>query len=280
MKVQTQMVRLVRFLNEVHGRTLLTTAKLLCNKVLYLLRRVSLKSSQETLVRVNWHWSRYPFSLRGQTLWSSALHAWFRPEDESAIECMLHMRSYEPVDWVKPVAGEYFLDIGGYIGWYSILAARAVGTEGQVIVLEPDPANMRQLKFNLWLNQVDRVRVLPWAAWSRSGEVPWTFAAEPVWHHIREGGTQTVPCISIDELCERLNLPRLDWIKLDIEGAETEALRGARLTLLHHSPNLFIEIHGVRQEVVSLLNEMGYFVERETYDMPPDKHGWILARHP
>ena len=77
-------------------------------------------------------------------MWSRQLSAWFRPENEAAIELMLHEGRYEPVDWVAPNAGDVVLDIGAFVGWHSIRAARIVGRSGRVISLEPDPINRRQ----------------------------------------------------------------------------------------------------------------------------------------
>jgi len=216
-------------------------------------------------------------SLRRRILWSAALQGWFLPEDESAIECMVHMPEYEPIDWVQPCPGQYFLDVGAYIGWYSIQAARAIGSSGRVLALEPDPSNLRQLKQNVALNGVENFEAFPLAAWSCSGQVGWMPGQQPVWHQVSDAGEQLMPSVSIDELITREQIPRLDWIKLDIEGAEIDALKGATATLRRFSPRLFVEIHKTRQEIAELLREAGYQIDQELYDLPPDLHGWLLA---
>jgi len=274
---KTTLRKLWNFLVETHGQSMMTTAKIACNKTIYLANRAAGRASETGLVHAYWHWARYPFLLRRTTLWSAALKAWFVPEDESAIECLLHMPHYEPIDWVDPKEGEYFLDGGGYVGWYAIQASRAVGSSGRVLVFEPDAANRNQLERNLALNNLDNVEILPLAIWSCSGKVAWRHAAEPVWHKVAEDGEFRAQAVSIDELMCQRKLPRLDWIKLDIEGGEVNALLGASVTLLSHHPKLFIEIHETAAAVARILSDAGYRITRQLYDQPPDRHGWILA---
>lgn len=275
------MKSIVRFLRETHGQTIGTTVKVLLNKFLYLFSIAAGRAAPAGRLHSSWYWTRHPFSLRREVLWSTYLKCWFRPEDESAIECMLHMSQYEPVSWVTPQPGEVFLDVGGYVGWYSILAARAVTTAGNVIALEPDSVNRMQLDHNLKLNGIDNVVVMPLAAWSGSGRIGWCHAEQPVWHRISDAdGSVTQETISIDDLASKLNLTRLDWIKFDIEGAEVQALQGAAQTLSRFRPKLFIEIHETKQVVEDILRSHGYIVECEQYDQAPERHGWILARNP
>src|SRR6266576_3845240 len=254
------MWKFLHFVLETHGQSIATTAKIACNKTVYLINRAVGRRSSTGLVHAEWHWAKHPFSLRQRVLWSSALPGWFMPEDESAIECMLHMPAYEPV------------------GWDSIQAGRAVGNSGRVVTLEPDAANRKQLERNLALNKLNNVQIFPLAIWSRSGNVGWLQGEEPVWHKVGAGGELTQESISIDALVDMLRLSRLDWIKLDIEGGEVEALRGAVRTLRIYHPKLFIEIHETSQAVAGMLLEAGYTVAREHYDQPPDRHGWILAQ--
>jgi FkbM family methyltransferase len=226
-----------------------------------------------------WHWYRFPFPMRKTVLWSPFLRAWFFPEDESAIECMLRQPDYEPVAWVTPQSGAVFLDVGAYIGPYTILAARASGAAGRVLALEPDPKNRRQLDKNLALNGITNCTVVPLAAWSRTGPIGWRKADHPDWHRAsEEANARTTEAITLDDLVARHTLDRVDWIKMDIEGGEIEALKGAENILARFRPKLFIEVHETAEALRGFLHSRGYRIERESFDQPPDHHGWLLAR--
>ena len=255
------------------------SAQLYFNKLVYAVIRSTCRMPKQGWLHSRWYWFHYPLSLRGQTLWSQPLQAWFSPEDETALEYMLHLQEYEPVQWVLPREGEVFIDVGGYIGSYSIPAAKAVGRAGRVVILEPESNNRRQLEKNIALNGVTNCHVLPMAAWSSSGSVGWHQDAHPVWHRVEaDQNDESVAAVSIDDLVRHFSLIRVDWIKMDIEGAEVDALKGAENTLMRFRPQLFIEVHETLKSVTELLSKFDYTIVNATFDVRPKRHGWILAR--
>jgi FkbM family methyltransferase len=263
---------------ETKGRSASVSARLYFNKLVYGFVRHTRKMPDRGWIGSRWHWYRFPFSMRNSVLWSPFLKAWFSPEDESAIECMMRLPDYEPIDWVTPSRDGVFLDVGAYIGPYSLLAARSVGPRGKILAMEPDPVNRRQLERNLALNEIDNCTVIPCAAWSRSGGIGWCTSKEPVWHGIDVNQiAETVDARTIDEVVLEMFPGRLDWIKMDIEGGEIEALKGAEKTLARFRPRLFIEVHETVVALRELLASLNYRIEREAFDEPPDHHGWILA---
>jgi len=261
------------------GQTASTTAKVLLNRATYSFVRTIANPPPEGWLHSRWHWYKAPFSLRGEVLWSAPLRSWFRAQDESAIECMLHLSDYEPVGWLGVKAGDVFLDVGAYIGWYAIQAAKTVGALGKVIAIEPDSYNRRQLEENLALNHVANCKVIPMAAWFESAVIGWGSNEVPVWSKINEASsTESVRAATLDSLASDLGITSLNWIKMDIEGAEVEALRGSRRVLRQFRPALFIEIHDTFEIVRHLLGECGYVIEKSEFDQPRHQHGWILAR--
>jgi len=271
---------ILNFLTETRGRKFATTSKLFCNKAVYSLLRMIQKGPSSGTLQTRWHWSRWPFSLRGKVLWSQSIGGWFVPENESAIECMLHMTGYEPVGWVEPREGDVFLYIGAFVGWHTIRAAKIVGQSGRIISLEPDPSNRNQLEGNLALNGITNCRISSLAAWSTTGaELRWYTEKSPDCCRVDEAGKAgTVRTTTVDDLVDGLQLDRLNWIKMDIEGAEVEALKGAEKTLRHYRPLLFMEVHDTVVGVKELLARYNYSIEKEAYDGSPRPHGWYLAR--
>jgi FkbM family methyltransferase len=262
-----------------YGQTPLATVKVFLNQACYGVVRSVAKQPPAGWLHSRWHWYKAPFSLRNEVLWSAPLDSWFRACDDSAMECMLRLPQYEPVSWVAPKEGEVFLDVGAYIGWYTIQAGKAVRSAGRVIALEPDPVNRKHLEDNIVLNGLVNCVVVPAAAWFETADLGWNTDRVPVWSKVnRQPALNSVRGVTIDSLAADLNLSRLDWIKFDIEGAETEALRGAVQVLDRFRPALFIEIHQTLTPVLSFLKSHGYAVERSEFDQPPDCHGWVLAR--
>ncbi len=264
---------------ETKGRSAAVSSRLYLNRLVYGLIRSTFKTPERGWINSRWYWLHFPLSLRGEILWSSPLQAWFSAENETALEYMLHLQGYEPVEWVAPRDGDVFIDVGGYIGSYAILAARAVGPAGRVVILEPEPTNRRQLERNLLLNGITNCQIVPQAAWSGSGSVGWHQDHEPVWHRVENGqNDQAVDAVSIDDLVSRFSLSRVDWIKMDIEGAEVDALKGAEATLRRFHPQLFIEVHETLEPITEFLSQVGYSIVSAKFDIPPEHHGWVLAR--
>lgn len=141
---------------------------------------------------------------------------------------------------VRP--GDAVLDAGANVGAHTLLFARLVGPSGAVWALEPQRVVFQALCANMALNSVTNARCLPVAAGPGPGE-----AALPAVDYARPGNFgglsvgggrgERVPVVAIDSL----GLPRCRLIKLDVEGAEEGALRGAAGTIARDRPVLYVE---------------------------------------
>ena len=138
-------------------------------------------------------------------------------------------------------AGGVAVDVGANLGTTALAMARAVGELGQVIAFEPQPLMAQCLMTSLTLNEMYQVRLLSTALGSVRG---WsTMAALGV----QEGGNYgaiglgegelAVPVLTLDELA----LPRLDVLKVDVEGYEWSVVQGAQGQVLRHRPVLYLE---------------------------------------
>lgn len=148
--------------------------------------------------------------------------------------------------------GMHVLDIGANIGYITIIAARAVGPEGTVLALEPAPDNFALLCANLNAAGVTNVLALQMAASDFTGETRLSLSDSNKGDHRTflaqtwEKSTQ-VACARVDDLlCT--NAP-VDFIKLDIQGAEHRAIRGMARTLARRNPQLLTEFWplGIRE---------------------------------
>jgi FkbM family methyltransferase len=145
--------------------------------------------------------------------------------------------------------GMTFVDVGANIGYYTVLASRLVGPQGKVYAFEPHPAIYPVLRRNIEANGCTNVIALPLAASNRPGSRPFAeVTARPYWE-----GAIEVEAISLDEFVLREGWPRVDLIKVDVDGGEPEVVEGMR-SLLARSPavRLIIEFWpaGLRQRGV------------------------------
>lgn len=174
-------------------------------------------------------------------------------------------------DDVRIQPGDCVIDLGGNLGTSAISFSRAAGPGGRVFSFEPLTASL--IERNLRANGISNVTVVPCAAGERSGEAEFTCGAglldssmvRPPSNAIR---TIKVPVVSLDDYVEQQDLDRVDFIKMDIEGAEEQALLGARNVIERFRPRWSIASYhtdheGDRQhpKLVRLLREFGYRVE-------------------
>ncbi|MBZ5701823.1 MAG: FkbM family methyltransferase [Acidobacteriia bacterium] len=162
------------------------------------------------------------------------------------------------------------LDIGAHVGFYSLLLARLVGPRGRVISFEPMPDNFARLVENLRLNQLQQVTPVNLAVLARSGELEANVPeGEPYSGSIslyQDYGTPRirVRATSLDEFFAN-SAERLEFIKMDVEGAEGEVLRGGIETLRRFRPRFLIELHHFDGDVSA--NPVPALLESLNYDV-------------
>ncbi|MBI1789719.1 MAG: FkbM family methyltransferase [Acidobacteria bacterium] len=145
-------------------------------------------------------------------------------------------------------AGDVVLDCGANVGVYT-RKALAAGAK-LVVAIEPAPENLEVLKRNFTAEMAaGRVILYPKGVWDKDDFLtlqidPQNSAADSFLIH-REGGREgaKVPLTTIDKLVAELKLDRVDYIKMDIEGAEQRALTGARATLAKDHPRMALSAY-------------------------------------
>jgi FkbM family methyltransferase len=130
--------------------------------------------------------------------------------------------------------GEVFLDIGANVGYYSLIASSLVGYKGQVHAFEPIPENANKITTALGRNGISNVRVNQVAVGDKDGTFVFYVGNAELsnsgWASIvpskRRPCTLTVPKISIDRYLYDNEINSVSFLKIDVEGAEPDAIAG------------------------------------------------------
>jgi FkbM family methyltransferase len=145
--------------------------------------------------------------------------------------------------------GQVFLDIGANAGYFSLLASRCVGESGRVLAVEPNPAMVKQLRQNTERNGLTNIAIAE-AACSDSLEDRNLYVANAYNTGLsslsRDNLAWTksvkVTCTTVDLPVEKYGLHRVDLVKIDVEGAELQVLRGMTTVLKRLRPRIIIEL--------------------------------------
>ena len=140
--------------------------------------------------------------------------------------------------------GDIVLDCGAHVGVFTDTALRRGASK--VVAIEPDPTNLECLRRNFPSEIASgRVIIVPKGVWNRDQIITLYIGAANSGQNSmlldQNKGKVEVPVTTVDHLVEELHLPRVDFIKMDIEGAEREALRGATQTLARFFPELMLD---------------------------------------
>jgi len=159
--------------------------------------------------------------------------------------------------------GDVFYDVGANAGFYSLLASRLVGPSGRVVAFEPLPSNLTLFREHLRLNGVENVEVIEAAVAARAGRASFDPSASRFTARLQERGALEVKTVCLDNLVASQRIPPPSVLKMDIEGGEYEALRGAIELLRRTKPYVVLALHG--QEMQSscrrLFDTCGYRIE-------------------
>lgn len=152
---------------------------------------------------------------------------------------ILHGYRYKEMCVIRE--GDIILDCGAYTGNTSLDFARNTGNSGIVYAFEPIPDIFKRLVTNLEKSEVNNVYPHNMAVLDKAGDVQ--FVPGEGGSTLNPKGNVAVTSISIDEFVETYRLPHVDFIKMDIECTEREALKGAANTIRKFTPKLAICIY-------------------------------------
>jgi FkbM family methyltransferase len=173
-------------------------------------------------------------------------------------------------------SGMTVVDVGAHHGLYSLLLSKRVGPRGRVFAFEPSPRERARLEKHLRANRCRNVSVHPFALGSKSGsgDLFLVDGAEDYCNSLRPPavsaatGKIRIEVTSLDEFLEHADVHHVDFLKLDVEGAELDVLKGARRTLgVNPKPILLVEVFDLRTQAWGYkANEIVRFLYRAGYE--------------
>jgi FkbM family methyltransferase len=187
-----------------------------------------------------------------------------------------------------PKEGDTVIDVGAHIGPYTLKATKSVGTNGKVIAIEADPENFDILSRNIQLNKFTNIIALNYAAYSKEDKIRlYLLCRGEEYSYTKYNTIMTdrahnkkkfveIQANTLDYLLDSNGIKHEDvnWIKIDVEGAEFEVIKGAKNILSKSNDiSLLIEIHNLSsntnlyEPIKEFLNSYHFKINFETvYD--------------
>jgi FkbM family methyltransferase len=161
--------------------------------------------------------------------------------------------------------GSVVYDVGAHIGFFTVLGAGLVGPSGRVVAFEPLPANITQLRHNIAINAFQHVQVVEAAVAESAGRAELQLVGNSTGpklasagRHPDAKGSIDVETLALDKWLAESGERPPNFVKIDVEGAEIEVIRGMRDILERYRPVILCEMHGRNQEYVTLISSLGY----------------------
>jgi FkbM family methyltransferase len=185
-----------------------------------------------------------------------------RPDD--------HIKSGKYYDLIP---GSVVVECGAYIGAYAMRAAQLVGRSGHVIAIEPVEENLRRLSLNVAANNFSNITIVPKALWMKK-------CRRSLFQEKRQRASlvkgivrptrqaELVECDTLDNIIRNLDVDQIDFVRMQINGAEVAALKGMT-EILEQDPTLLISAPYQQsyQDVIAILQEKGYRFVKKRYNI-------------
>ncbi len=208
-----------------------------------LLKNISIKNSHGLFISCNNRWS------------VQSLSSAFEPETKNSID----------------LKEGVFIDIGANVGAYSLILAKKLKNL-VVIAIEPETKNFDLLKKNIALNNLSNITALNQGCFSYKTKMNLYISLRGLGLHsiIKKVGKfkSIIQVDKLDNIVNGLKLTRIDLIKIDVEGAEYEVIRGASKILKKYHPQLIIEIWDNKRfnKIFDLLKKFNYKLKKRIYN--------------
>lgn len=173
-----------------------------------------------------------------------------------------------------PCLGDVVFDVGANIGVYSLKSSFSVSPSGKIIAIEADPEIFGCLKKNILINSINNIIPLNYAVFDKKETVSLyrSTLSSPTnsLEKIPNAQKIDVQANSLDNIFDELNLDKVDWIKIDVEGVEKQVLDGAtKIFEKNLKLKLIIEVHKKELEPIieNFLKKYNFEIEWERGEM-------------
>jgi FkbM family methyltransferase len=212
-------------------------------------------------------------------------------------------REDDVLEHFRPNKNDIVIDVGAYLGRYTFICSNRVGEDGKVIAIEANPIVFEKLKKNVELNQSTNVRCLNYAVYSEKSKKKLFLRKESIdtiysphntvmkgrdkltHNRSQDGRFVNIDANTLDNLIDSAGIKAEDvnWIKIDVEGAEYEVLKGAN-NILSKSKELaiLIEVHHLEENkdlyknIIDYLKTYNFKMEFEKIHDNGERH--IIVR--
>ena len=184
--------------------------------------------------------------------------------------------------------GDIVLDIGAHIGLFAVIASQVTGKNGKVLAFEPAPSTFKILKKTIEINNAENHIDLFQKAVGREDGKALFFISDGAadnsnsmisYKDDRPLHGIDIAITTIDSVVSEKNLERVDFIKIDVEGAELDTLKGGSLTLQNLRPVCIVAIHPepIRakgdklEDIYDLIISLKYTISMDNKNLERDK---------
>lgn len=161
-----------------------------------------------------------------------------------------------------------FVDIGAHIGKYTILVGKKLNGSGKVIAIEPEKNNFKILKKNISLNKLNNIHAINVGCFSENKKTKLFIDREGTGAHSISNQIskkyEEIDVRKLDDVLSQLKIKKVDLIKIDVEGAEVNVLKGSLKTLKKSHPKIIFEAldKNTLSEIRSLLKKLNYRIKK------------------
>jgi FkbM family methyltransferase len=182
------------------------------------------------------------------------------------------------LQFFAPRIGDVVIDVGAAFGFYTLISSMKVGSKGKIVAIEAQPDSFEMLNHNVRLNGLTNVVTLNYAVYSSMGKLKLysNYSLMPERSHKSKHKFVEVEGRTLDYLLsEYAQIKKVNWIKIDVEGAELEVLKGAHYILSNSKDiRILIEIHGEENydPITKFLRSYDFKIEFEKKYDTGDRH--------